>query len=251
MQRSSSSSTVARSGPVPRRIAMGWAAVIYRAWSGATTPSRPPIRRTMRSSCSTSIVSPGLDDGARAARVERLRAAPTTTRDRTSRRPSRPSRPGRSGRRPPSPRSRSRRAAGSPRTPAGGWTACRPSARATGAAPCSGSSAARIARRRHRKMPGVPGDARPSRPAPRPGPAWASPRSGQRVGLQAAHVLAAVEVRDEVAVFGRRAVDLDAEGDQRILDAEGPRREAVGGRPQHLLEDADVLDGLVGRAGRP
>ena len=43
----------------------------YRARSGAMTPSRPPIRRTMRSSCSTSIGLARLDDRARAARAER------------------------------------------------------------------------------------------------------------------------------------------------------------------------------------
>ena len=57
---------------------------------------------------------------------------------------------------------------------------------------------------------------------------------------------AATEIRDEVAIFGCRAVDLDPKGHERIIDAKGSRRDLLG-RRQDRLEDRHLFDRLVGR----
>ena len=86
-------------------------------------------------------------------------------------------------------------------------------------------SAARIARRCHRKMPGVPRDAGLLDEVLGPFDAGLLLEPRQAVGGQPIHVLARREVRDEIAVVRRRRFDLDAQRDERELDVERSGRE--------------------------
>ena len=216
----------AESGGAPRRSAIGSRRrSSYRARAGAMTPSRPPARSTTRSSSPTSTARPA---GRRArsprgpsaaeqrgpaaevgpADVHRahhdLAVAGRALHDRVVDRDRR-----RSGRR----RCRARA-----REPTVGRSA-------SGAGRCSCSSAARIARRRHRNIPAfqaTPGSPSSSRARALGRLLLEAP---ERVGAQAVRSSAAgSSVRDEVAVLGRRAVDLDAERHQRVLDVEGAGR---------------------------
>ena len=197
---------------------MGWVAVMLPRSSGAMTPRRPPMRRTTRSSRSTSTGSPACT----------TRPGPARTERRKQRRPRSEVRPadvhrahhdlaalGRALHHRVVDRDRPLdRLVGV--LESGGRPGHRPERlEEPGVAAERGADGRR---RRHRKMPAF--QATPSCVASSLGPG----RLGlllepeQRVGADGrpADVLATAEVRDEVAVLGRRPVDLDAERDERV-----------------------------------
>ena len=69
----------------------------------------------------------------------------------------------------------------------------------------------------------------------------------ERIGLEAVDRGALGDSGDEVAVFGRRSVGLDAERDERGLDPECGTGDPLGRVTQHATEDGLALDHVVGR----